>query len=102
MEKKSLNLEEFFCGMPRLYAYFSRLEREIKRYSPNEGQSEGVEELKKKKKALMQTAKGIDCMDLQILYYLHRLQRVRPMQLFYALKRIVDAQDALSSLPTEE
>ncbi len=102
MEKQSLTTKEIFCGMPRLYAYFREMDSTIKRYSPKSGESEGIEDLKKRRRELLKVAKEIDRIDLQILYHLHRLQRLRPLRLLCALKKLSTAQEELSALITVE
>ncbi len=101
-KKKALTTKEIFCGMPRLYVYFREMDSTIKKFSPTDGKSEGIEELKIRRRELLKVAKGMDRIDLQILYYLHRLQRLRPMQLLCALKKLFAAQGELADLIKEE
>ncbi len=98
MEKKRLTAEEIFCGMPRLKGYFSRLDGKIKKFTPEEGESAAVEDLKKKRRELLQTARDMDCTDLQILYYIHNLRRLNASQLLLRLERLARAQDELLAL----
>ncbi len=101
MEKKKLTTKEIFCGMPFLQRYFCELERKIRIFTPEGGKCGEVEKLKEKRKNLLFTAKNMDMGDLEILYYLHRLQRVRPMQILNLLKKMSDTQDELSALVKE-
>ncbi len=98
MQKKPLTIKEIFCGQPHLYAYFREMDKTIKAFSPEEGKNGEVEALKKKRSEMLRFVKEMDRVDLQILYYLHSVQRIRPLQLLTALKNLVEAQEELSSL----
>ncbi len=97
-KKKALTTKEIFCGMPYLKRYFQQMESTIKRFSPTEGKTENVEELKEKMRALLKAAKEMDIADLQIIYYLHRLQRINSGKMLLALKKLFQAQEELSAL----
>ncbi len=93
--KKSLTVNELFCGMPNLKAYFKEMDKTIKSFSPKTETCTEIEKLKKKRRNLLQTAKAIDRTDLQILYYLHNLQKIRPYQLLLTLQKVFLAEEEL-------
>ncbi len=97
MEKKTLTIKEIFCGMPRLKSYFQEMDRTIRTFAPSEGKSEGIEELRRKRAALLRTAKEIDRTDLQLLYYLHHLERLHPSKVLSAVKKLFLAQEELNT-----
>ncbi len=102
MEKKSLTVKEIFCGMPRLRTYFEQMDRTIKTYTPTKGSSEGLEALKKKRRALLKQAKEIDSVDLQILYYLNHLTRFTSLQFLTAVKKLFETQEELRDMLRSE
>ncbi len=87
-------MEELFSGMPRARAYFEKLDQTIKK---NEG-SEGVQELIEKREALLDRARKIDRIDLEILYYLHSVTPVTPLRILNGLRDLFDAQEELKKV----
>lgn len=98
MKRKQITINEIFCGAPRLKEYFQEIDRTIKTFLPMEGKSAGVEELKQKRKALLQTFKEMNRTDLQLLYYVHHFDRIYPHVLLNAIKKLFDAQTELKNL----
>lgn len=93
--------EDFGC-MYRIKEYFSEMDSQIKRFDCGEGKNPALEELKKKRKAMYKIVRELNRTDLQILYYLHNLQQIRPHQMLSALKKTHDAQAELFALLYED
>lgn len=102
MKRKPLTINEIFCGASRLKEYFQEMDRAIKTFSPIEGKSVGVEELKQKRKALLQTFKEMNRTDLQLLYYVHHFDRIYPHTILNAIKKLFAAQSELKNLLSDK
>lgn len=98
MKKKKLSTQEMFCGMPRLKDYFMEMDRTIRAFSPKEGVSEGIEDLKKKRKELWETVEQMDSTDLRIIYYLHKQKRINSLEVVNSLKKLFLSQEELKAL----
>ena len=98
MKKKKLSTQEMFCGMPRLRDYFMEMDRTIRAFAPKEGVSEGMEDLKKKRKEFWETVERMDRTDLRIIYYLHKQKRVNAIEVMNALKKLFLSQEELKAL----
>ena len=98
MKRKELTTQEIFCGMPRLRDFFTEMDRTIKTFQPQEGKSEGIEKLKKERQELLKTAKNMDRTDLRILYYINRLNKIYPVDILRALRKLFSAQEELKSV----
>ncbi len=92
--KKQLTIEDIFCGMPHLRAYFQEMDRMIKKYKG----APAVDELKIKRSALLKTAKEIQRTDLQLLYYIHHYERIYPHTVLHAFQKLFIAQCELKNL----
>lgn len=95
MKKKTLTAKEILCGIPRLRDYFSEMDRKINTFQPQEGTSEGVEQLKRKRSELLTTITKMDRIDLRILYYIHKLNKIYPCDIARALEKLFYAQEEL-------
>ena len=102
MKRKQFSINELYCGAPRLKDYFQEMDRTIKTFSPIEGKSVGVEELKQKRKALLQTFKEMNRTDIQLLYYVHHFDRIYPHTLLNAIKKLFTAQMELKNLLSDK
>ena len=91
--KKTLTLDEIFCGMPRLREYLKTQAKGIKKMKECAQRNDAlILELEEKHKALVETARGMRAEDLQILYYIHTLEGVRSCRVLNALRRLSAAQ----------
>lgn len=97
-KEKTLTREEILCGMPRIKAYFREMDQTISAFEPQEGKSEGIEELKKKRRTLLALIKDLDRTDLQTLYYIHNLSKIKPYHVLKALKKLFAAQEEFKNL----
>ncbi len=86
--------EDFGC-MYRIKEYFSELDSQIKKFGEGNEDNSAVQELKKKREALFWTVRELNRTDLQILYYLHNLEQVKPYKILSALKKLHEAQEEL-------
>ena len=96
MKKKSLTVDEMFCGMPHLRDYFKEMDRTIRKFGTVENPA--VEELKEKKQVLIETAQNMRRTDLQLIYYVQNFDKVYPHTLLNALKKLFNAQNELNNL----
>lgn len=83
---------ETFGKIWQLREYFNEMDRTIEAFDKTEEKNPTVEELKKKRRELFQTAMEIDRTDLQIIYYVHNLERMRDYQILNALRKLFNAQ----------
>ncbi len=90
-----MTIEKTFCGMPHVVHYFQTTERRIKKFKTMEGREEEAEQLKKEKQRLFNRAKEIDKLDLEILYYIHKLASISPLKIKCSLERMYEAQQEL-------
>lgn len=102
MNKKQVTVTEMFYGMVRLRDYFQEMDRTISKFDQGEGNSPALKELKEKRKNLFQTAKNMDRTDLQLIYYLHKLEKIYPHQMLHALQKLVNAQEEVIGLMRRE
>lgn len=98
MKRKELTTQEIFCGMPRLRDFFTEMDRTIRNFAPQEGKSEGIERLKKERQELLKTAKNIDRTDLRILHYINSLNKIYPVDILRALRKLFSAQEELKNV----
>ena len=89
--------EDFGC-MYRIKEYFSDMDSQIKRFDCGTGENPAVEELKQKRKAMYKIVRELNRTDLQILYYLHNLQLIKPHKILSALKKVYQSQEELLGL----
>ncbi|MBQ8405733.1 MAG: hypothetical protein IJX09_03680 [Clostridia bacterium] len=89
--------EDFGC-MYRIKEYFSDMDSQIKRFDCGTGENPAVEELKQKRKAMYEIVRELNRTDLQILYYLHNLQLIKPHKILSALKKVYQSQEELLGL----
>ena len=96
--KKTLTTKELFCGIPRLREYFYEMDRAIKAFEKKDEKGEIVKELKEKRKELLKTVKEMNRTDLQLLYYVHHLDKMYPHHFLHALKKLFVSQEELKNL----
>lgn len=89
--------EDFGC-MYRIRDYFSELDSQIKKFGEGNEDNPAVQELKKKREGLFWTVRELNRTDLQILYYLHNLEQVKPHNILSAFKKLYEAQEELFAL----
>ncbi|MBQ8394905.1 MAG: hypothetical protein IJX49_04965 [Clostridia bacterium] len=98
MNKKQVTEKEMFYGMARLRDYFQEIDRTISKFDQGEGSCSALKALKEKRRNLFQTAKNMDRTDLQLIYYLHKLEKIYPHQMLHALQKLVNAQEEVKGL----
>ena len=102
MEKK-WTIDEIFCGMPLLKAYFKELERTIKTFRKRKDNPQLTRELlERKKDVLLQTAQSLTRIELKIVYYLRSLTCVKMRRLFHTLQDFYRAECRLKNAGTGE
>lgn len=93
IEKREEQIKDEFKNFPKLAEYFINLEyavRNFGRYKWKNGTTR--EKLKTETDTLIQTAKGIDSIDLKILYYLNNNCGVSKYKLLDILKKAKQSQ----------
>ncbi len=101
-KKKEISIEELFCGMPLLQSYFKAQERRIKDFAGTRDGEEKIRRWEKRRNEMLQTARMIGVQDLEIIYYVKKIRKIKPERIRYVLKKLSDASDGLESLDKED
>ena len=101
MPKKTLTINEIFCGMPHLKDYFHNQERLIRKFGEGNGENPAVEALKQKEEILLKTARQMDIEDLRVVYYVHNIKKMKPYRIVEMLRKTNDAVEEILNLPKE-
>ena len=89
--------EDFGC-MYRVKEYFSELDNQIKKFGEDNEKNPAVQNLKKKREELFWVVREINRTDLQFLYYLHKLEQVKPHRMLSSLRKMYEAQEEVFAL----
>ncbi len=95
---KTASLEELFCGMPQLLAYFNQLKSYCAHFRRNKSfPSLTKERMLEMYQELLNTAKSINITDIHILYYFHHITGFRAYTIRDALRKIYRAECAFKN-----
>lgn len=101
-KREEVNIEELFCGMPLLQSYFKAQERRMKDFSGTQDGEEKIKRWEKKRDEMLQTARELRAQDLEIVYYVKKIRKIKPERIRYVLKKLSDASDGLEDLDSED
>ena len=96
--KKEFTFDEIFCGMPYLKDYFKWAEVRIRNYAKEDKKEELVKRWQERSARLLKTMKNMRIQDLEVIYYIHNIQKLEPYRVLYLLRNLNKASEELNEL----
>ena len=93
--KKELSIDELFCGMPNLRRYFKMTEESLRKRITVSDAEELLQNRREKNEQLLEIAKDLKIADLQAIYYLRKLFKLRRLDMYRILKKAYENTEML-------